>query len=80
MHYLLLNLAVADIIVGIFALPGPYDLGPYLYTHPRGTLGDGSIVAVGNTVRSWEWDCLSTLSLGQLLPTSAFKQWYIPLQ
>ena len=39
-NYLLFNLAVADIMVGVFALPGPKALGPYFYTHPRGTLGD----------------------------------------
>ena len=39
-NYLLSNLAVADIMVGVFALPGPKALGPYFYTHPRGTLGD----------------------------------------
>ena len=39
-NYLLFNLAVADIILGVFLLPGPHVLGPYLHTHPRGTLGD----------------------------------------
>ena len=40
MNYLLFNLAIADIMVGVFSLPGPYFVGPYLYTHPGGTLGD----------------------------------------
>ena len=39
-NFLLFNLAVADIMVGVFVLPGPYVLGPYLYTHPGNTLGD----------------------------------------
>ena len=56
-NFLLFNLAVADILVGVFILPGPNALGPYLYTHPGGTLGDwfcktisgeyGSIASMG---------------------------------
>ena len=39
-NYLLLNLAIADIMVGVFILPGPNVWRPYLYTHPGGTLGN----------------------------------------
>ena len=80
-NYLLFNLAVADIMVGIFTLPRPYFLGPYLYIHPEGTLDDWfckTITGEYNTLVGI--GCMSPLSLCQLLPTSVFKPWYIPLQ
>ena len=71
-NFLLFNLAVADILVGVFILPAPNVFGSYLYTHPRGTLGDWFCKTITGKYRSLE--VIGTFVPALTLPALAYER------
>lgn len=61
MNYLLVNLAICDMLVGLFFLPRHIFYG--LYDHPKGKLGDFLCKCLTYGILSWPASCASVYTL-----------------